>query len=122
MPHINNILLILSLVISLWAIVGIITKIIEVSRRPEKEQNDRLVRIEEDIKLMKESAEKRHEDYMRYFERDKARIDSLSEGNAIMQRGMLQLLTHYADGGNNHDAIKKVRDDLQVYLTNRSVI
>lgn len=49
------------------------------------------------------------------FRNDKARLDSMEEGNRIMLEGISALLSHAVDG-NDVAACEKAKSDLQAYL------
>ena len=57
-------------------------------------------------------------EYDARFGRDKQKIESLEEGNKIIQKSMLALLEHSIDG-NNTDGLLKAKKELSEYLINR---
>lgn len=56
--------------------------------------------------------------YDEHFDRDLRRIEVLEEGNKITQRALLALMSHAIDG-NDVEALRKARNDLNEYLINR---
>ena len=105
------------IIISLWGVLGIIQKIIEITKKPEKDQNEKIAKIEQEIADLK----KQDETFMGFFKNDKERIDSISKGSAVMQQALLALLSHSIDG-NNDAEMKQARAELQKYLTGRITI
>jgi len=57
-------------------------------------------------------------DYDSKLARDKARLDTIEEGNKVTQQALLALLTHAIDGDNVKE-LEDARSDLQKYLINR---
>lgn len=57
-------------------------------------------------------------EYDARFGRDKAKIESIEEGNKVTQKALLGLLKHSIDG-NNIEALKKAEEDLSQYLIDR---
>ena len=57
-------------------------------------------------------------DYDSKLARDKARLDSIEEGNKVTQKALLALLSHAIDGDNVKE-LKEAKDELQAYLINR---
>ena len=88
------------------AVVWVI-KAIKAARAPAQKTEAR-------IKALEESVER----YEKYFANDKDRLDVMEEGNRIMQRAMLALLSHGIDG-NDVDSLKAAKNELQKYLIER---
>ena len=61
------------IIISLWGVLGIIQKIIEITKKPEKDQHEKIAKIEQEIADLK----KQDETFMGFFRNDKERIDSI---------------------------------------------
>ena len=57
-------------------------------------------------------------EYDTRFGRDKAKIESIEEGNKVTQKALLALLEHSIDG-NNTDGLKKAKESLSQYLIDR---
>lgn len=49
---------------------------------------------------------------------DKARLDALDKGNGVIFRGIYALINHELSG-NGNDILRKSRDEIQQYLTDR---
>jgi hypothetical protein len=65
-----------------------------------------------------EILEQKSTKYEEYFASDKARIDSLEEGNRVTQRAILALLSHGIDG-NEIEEMRIAKNELQDYLIKR---
>jgi hypothetical protein len=81
-----------------------IHKVFKAANAPNDIQNDRLDILEKTIK--------RHDEL---FQNDNKRLIGLEDGNRVTQRAILALLAHGIDG-NEIDAMKKAKEDLQQYL------
>lgn len=57
-------------------------------------------------------------EYDARFGRDKAKIESIEEGNKVVQKSILALLEHSIDG-NNTEGLKKAKNELSQYLIDR---
>lgn len=110
----NDVIWIASVIMAIWGILGIIQKISEMVKKPEKDQNERITILEGQIKDIKSEQLK----FLEFFANDKARIDSITEGNAVMQKALLALLSNAIDG-NNINEMKDARNELQEYLIER---
>lgn len=86
---------------------GVIYKIIQTVRTPNRLQNEKL-----------EQHEKLLEKHAGLLEKDNKRLAEIEEGNRLQQRGILALLSHGLNG-NSTQEMKDVRDDLQKYLINK---
>ena len=60
---------------------------------------------------------KKHEEYERYFNEDKSRLNKIEESNGIMFRTLLALVSHEING-NSIDKLKSSRDEINEFLTN----
>ena len=87
--------------------VSWLLKAIHKFREPEETQNDRLAKVEEELK--------RHQDFLAS---DKKRLDAIEEGNRASMRAQLALLSHSIDG-NQVEALKESKKELQEYLIKR---
>ena len=74
---------------------------------PERKQDSRIRSLEERIARVDNLLSK-----------DLERIEVLEEGNRVTQRALLALLAHGIDG-NDVDALKEAKEDLQEYLIKR---
>lgn len=84
-----------------------VIKAIKAARAPTQKLEARIKALEE-----------HDEEYKGYFAKDKSRLDNMEEGNRIMQRAMLALLSHGIDG-NDVDSLKAAKNELQKYLIER---
>jgi len=82
---------------------------VDKAKTPEKNQNTRIMVIEDEIKDIYEKIGK-----------DNNRLRELEKGNVVTQEAILALLSHAIDG-NNTDGLKKAKDNLQTYLTHKGV-
>ena len=74
--------------------------------------------IESRVKILEELVTKKFSDYDDHFSKDLKRIESIEEGNKVMQKSMLALLKHAIDG-NNVDELRKQAQALQDYLIDK---
>lgn len=102
------------LIITIWAVVEIIAKIVELTHKTNKGQDERIRKAESRL----DEHEKRFAEYDRFFQRDKNRLDRVDEAERVTQKALLALLSH-ALNGNDTEALKEARDDLQTYLTSK---
>lgn len=89
------------------AAVGWVAKCIQAAKKPRKDIEDRI-----------EKCEKTLLEYGRFFQNDKTRLNSIEDGNRVTQKAILALLSHGIDG-NDVDAMRSARDELQDYLINQ---
>ena len=112
----NDVVWIAGVIMAIWGVLGIIQKIGEIIKKPEKNQNERISILEEQVKELKGE----HLKFFEFFANDKARIDSITKGNSVMQKALLALLSNTIDG-NNINEMKAARTELQEYLIERKV-
>lgn len=110
-----------------WAwIVGVIAVLISVDKAvdiwhkwrkssPDGKQDEKLKEIEARVTAIEQGFAK-HDSY---FRADKARLDTIEEGNRVTQEALLALLSHAIDG-NDVEACKKAKTDLNAFLINRN--
>ena len=91
-------------VLNLWTNIETRLKTL---RSPQQNHEERILLIER--KLV---------EYDTFFSNDKARLDSIEEGNKATQKALLALLSNAIDG-DNVEELKEAKDDLQRYLINR---
>lgn len=103
-----------SFIIAVWAVVEIIMKIVEIRKRPDKVQNKTLKEHTEWLKRH----DKKFDDIESLLKKDKSRLDDIDQSNHVTQRALLALLEH-ALNGNDIDKLKKAKDSLEEYLTNK---
>lgn len=89
------------------AAIGWVVKGIQAAKAPAKKVEERLATLE-----------KNQEEHMKYFKSDKDRLDAIEEGSRVTQRAILALLSHGIDG-NDIDAMKAAKKELQEYLIER---
>ena len=90
------------------AAIGWVVKGIQAAKAPAKKVSDRLTAIETTIK-----------DHEGFFANDKKRLEAIEEGNRVTQKAILALLSHGIDG-NDVDAMKAAKAELQEYLIERN--
>lgn len=74
-------------------------------KSPENVQNERITKLEVRINNLYTEIEKKD-----------ARVKLLEEGNVVIQRSLLALMSH-AINGDDTDKLKTAKDDLEKYLT-----
>ncbi len=89
------------------AAIGWVVKGIQAAKAPAKKVEERLSALE-----------KQQEEYMVFFKKDRDRLDTIEEGSRVTQRAILALLSHGIDG-NDIDAMKAAKKELQEYLIER---
>ena len=94
------------LIFSLASVIGLIASAVRKAKAPNERQNERIAELERQVK--------RHDEL---FMNDLARFERIQGGNRIMQKCMLALLSHNIDG-NDIDAMKSARMELQEFLIN----
>ena len=97
---------ILGLVLSIVAVAGLIVTAVKKAKAPNMLQNERLAELEKQVK--------RHDEL---FLNDLRRFEKMEQGNRIMQKCMLSLLSHGIDG-NDVESMKIAKNELQEYLIN----
>lgn len=80
---------------------------VQAARAPDKEQDDRIEQLENDVKDIKKKLEKDHN-----------KFESLDSGNRVTQQALLALLDHGIDG-NNIEQMQHAKEALQTHLINR---
>ena len=104
-------------IIALSGAGAVITGIIHKAKAPNVKQNERLDKIENDIKEIKEQQQANNT----RFAADSSRMDDLEETFRETTKLMiksLQALTAHAIDGNNVEQLKNVDDQLNNYLLN----
>lgn len=101
---INIILLICGGIISIGGALTVVKKWINGIKKPNKIVKQEVEHIEETLNS--------HENY---FKRDKEAIDELKEGQRIIYKSQLALISHAIDG-NNTKQLKEAETELQNYL------
>jgi uncharacterized membrane-anchored protein YhcB (DUF1043 family) len=104
-------------IIALSGAGAVITGIVHKAKAPNVKQNERLDKIENDIKEIKEQQQVNNT----RFAADSSRMDDLEETFRETTKLMiksLQALTAHAIDGNNVEQLKNVDDQLNNYLLN----
>ncbi len=96
-------------IVSVSAAITIIVKVVQKIKAPEKNQNERISKLEKEAEKFKQ-----------LFDNDNQRLKALEEGTIITQQSILALLSH-AINGNDVDSLKDAKNDLERYLTRRGV-
>jgi hypothetical protein len=105
------------LIMSIWGVLGIIQKVLDILKKPNDTQNERIKGLESRV----EKLEVQNIKFLEFFDHDKKRIDSIVEGNAATQNVILQISNHLLYG-NNTEEMKEACKHLQKYLTSRVII
>lgn len=103
-----------SFIITVWAVIEIFAKIVEIKTRPNKIQDETLAKHTEKLK----EHDKRFQDFEAFFQRDKRRLDDINQSNHVTQGAILALLSH-ALNGNDLDSLRHAKESLENYLTNK---
>jgi hypothetical protein len=101
-------------IVTISAAFGVVTKMLEKAKEPEKTQNARLELIE--LKL--ENHDKILEKYQEFFTNDDNRFKSIERSNKITQGALLALLKH-ALNGNDVNSLKDAEKALEDYLIDK---
>lgn len=83
-----------------------ITAAVRAAKAPEKQQTQRIDRLEDDVKSIKIK-----------LGSDKQHLDDIETANRVTQEALLALLEHGLNG-NNVEPMTKAKDKLQNYLIN----
>lgn len=83
-----------------------VIKFFKVAKAPETAQDDRLDKVEQDVKDIKAK-----------LERDNNRLDDNANANHVTQEALLALLEHGIHG-NNIDQMNEAKKNLETYLIN----
>lgn len=96
-----------SLITGITAVIMIIVQIVKKAKEPNDAQNSRIEKCEKDISELRTMLDK-----------DSKRFDKVEDGNRIIQRCMLALLSYNIDG-TDIDPMRRAKEDLQEYLINQ---
>ena len=99
-------------VFTLW---NLIEQRVKSAKAPTTSLEERLTILERKFEI---DIKAQFQEYDARFGRDKAKIESIEEGNKVTQKALLALLKHSIDG-NNKDALIKAEEDLSQYLIDR---
>lgn len=98
-------------IVTISAAIGVIAKVIEKARAPEKEQNERLDAHEKRLNAHDEIIEK----FKEYFDNDDRRFKEIERSNKITQSALLALLKH-SISGEDVASLKEAERNLEEYL------
>lgn len=110
-PHqvIEMVLWICGAIVSVAAAITVIVKVVQKAKAPEKNQNERIDKLEKEMEKFKQ-----------FFENDNRRLKKLEDGNIVTQQALLALLSH-ALNGNDIESLKKAKGHLENYLTGKGI-
>lgn len=104
---VNQLTIITSAIINVAAVVTLVYTVAKKAKSPNELQDKRIEALEKDV-----------ENFKRFFDNDKKRIDAIEEGNKVTQKALLALMGH-AINGNDIDELKKAKSNLEKYLVDR---
>lgn len=81
---------------------------------PDGKQEEKLKELDTRVTALEQGLAK-HDSF---FRADKSRLDAIEDGNRVTQEALLALLSHAIDG-NDVEACKKAKTDLNAFLINR---
>lgn len=105
------ILAICAAIVTISAAVGVLTKLLDKAREPEKEQNTRLDNIDRRL----DDIDKTIATFREYFTNDDNRFKAIEKSNKITQTALLALLKHSLNG-NDIESLKTAEKSLEEYL------
>lgn len=108
---VSIILAICAAIITISAAIGVITKAIDKTRSPEREQNNRLGAIEHRL----DEIDKTIITFREYFTNDDNRFKAIEKSNKVTQSALLALLKHSLNG-QDIEALKQAEKTLEDYL------
>ena len=98
-------------IVTISAAVGVIIKVIERARAPEKRQDERLDSIDKRL----DEHDKIIETFKEYFTNDDNRFKAIEKSNKVTQTALLALLKHSLNG-NDVESLKRAEKSLEEYL------
>lgn len=98
-------------IVTISAAIGVIAKVLDKARAPEKEQNERLDAHEKRLNAHDEIIEK----FKEYFDNDDRRFKEIEKSNKITQSALLALLKFNLNG-NDTASLKEAERSLEEYL------
>lgn len=98
-------------IVTISAAIGVIAKMLDKARAPEKEQNERLDAHEKRLNAHDEIIEK----FKEYFDNDDRRFKEIEKSNKITQSALLALLKFNLNG-NDTASLKEAERSLEEYL------
>lgn len=107
------------------AAITVLVKFDAFLKKPNHEQDAKIEDIEKrvseiggEVKTLKDLQNKKDEQYMKLFERDKVRLDAQENSMNMVLRANFALLGHELNG-NNVEQMQSAFNDIQEYLFNR---
>lgn len=107
---VNVILATCAALVTISSAIAVIMRFIARVKQPEKDQNERLNKVEDDIKKIQHC-----------LSIDKARLDNIEYGNTITQEALLALLDH-ALNKDDTETVKQAKKKLEKYLIDKERI
>lgn len=101
-------------IITISTALGIIAKMIDKAREPEKTQNTRLDNIDQRL----DDIDKTIAQFREYFTNDDNRFKAIEKSNKITQSALLALLKHSLNG-NDKESLKIAEKSLEDYLLDK---
>lgn len=98
-------------IITISTALGVIAKMIDKARSPEREQNTRLDNIDKRL----DEIDKTIAQFREYFTNDDNRFKAIEKSNKVTQSALLALLKHSLNG-NDIESLKSAEKDLESYL------
>lgn len=100
-----------SSIVTISAAIGVIIKVIEKAKAPEKKQDERLDKIDRRL----DDHDKIIEQFKEYFTNDDNRFKAIEKSNKVTQTALLALLKHSLNG-NDMESLKEAEKSLEEYL------
>lgn len=98
-------------IITISTALGVIAKMIDKARSPEREQNSRLDNIDKRL----DEIDKTIAQFREYFTNDDNRFKAIEKSNKVTQSALLALLKHSLNG-NDKESLKTAERSLEEYL------
>ena len=98
-------------IVTIAGAVGVVAKVIERARAPEKKQNERLDEIDKRLN----EHDKIIEQFKEYFTNDDNRFKAIEKSNKVTQTAILALLKHSLNG-NDKESLIQAEKSLEAYL------
>lgn len=107
---VNVIIATCAALVTISSAIAVVMRFVAKIRQPEKDQNERLNKVEDDIKKIQHC-----------LSIDKARLDNIEYGNTITQEALLALLDH-ALNKDDTETVKQAKKKLEKYLIDKERI
>lgn len=105
-------------IVAVAAAVGVVIRIIDHFKRPDKVQDARIESLETDVKDIKARLQEGNRHFADYDEQMKALETSIKKSNTIVVETLNLLLEHEIEG-NNIEGMKEQRRKIDKYLLER---